>query len=297
MSGRKPYGPRFTILQRSQLLGNDKIKPIERRDRFLIDNWKLESSWIVNSFRNSFKEKADRVRLLLNIPHLDYDEDIRSKSLIFVPKNLNVGTNSHYLVKHPQVAKSIEKLIYTNFLLPLGWSYNFYPFIEYFILYGKRTTLPIRPNPLQLDLILNKHKELGRNTYTKSDIQFLKQQARLLIGATHKRSSKSHTHKVEMIELLLKSKPSSERPPRNPVLKILCLDIYNGMSKNKSEYLHWEEKQYDQFLKAKVPDLVDSYEAYFKIEIDSRYQKPITDKEAYLALRRYYPEYKKLVSL
>lgn len=294
--GRDSYEPSFSILQRVELLGNKKIKPVNRRDRFLIDNWKLETAWAVSGFRKNFEERAALVKNLLNLPNLDSAQDVRSKTSTFVPKRLHVGVNSSFLAQYPKVAEKLDKLVHTHFLVPYEWSYNFYPFIEYFILYGKRSIDPIKPNPKQLDLILHKHKELGRNEYTKSDIAFLVQQLRILIGATTTRSTKKQVYKVTLLRELLKLKRSTERPPRNPVLRILCFKVFNSMSKKRSDYLMLDEKQYDQFLKAKTPDLVDEYETFFEKEIGSGYKKTITDEEACAALRRYHPEYKKLAT-
>jgi hypothetical protein len=295
MLGGKKYKSGFTILQHAQLLGNDKIKPIERHDRFQIDNWKLETSWIVDSFRERFTKEVQKVAEILDLPVLNPENDICSKTNTFIPKVTHVSVNSHFLSTNLRTAKDLEKLIYTNFLLPLGWSYNFYPFVEYFILYRKRTKQPVLPNPLQLPLILGSKKELVRNTYTKSDISFLKQEARILTGATKTRSTKADAHKSQMFELFLKIKASKERPPRNPALKALCFDIYNTMSKDKATYLAKDEQQYNQFLMAKTPDLVDSYESFFKLEINAKYKNNLTDKKAYLALKRYHVEYKNMI--
>lgn len=289
MSGRKPYGSRFTIFERSEFLDNDKIKPIVRRDRRLIDNLNLETLWCVKAFRECFIKKAEKVRSVLNLPYIDPDTDI--EGLPFGPKLLYIGTNSKFLRYNPNIAQMLEKLIYSNFLVPFKWSYNFYPFVEYFVLYQKRTTEVIQPNPLQLNLTLLRRKELGRNKYTKSDIQFLKQRLRILIKATNKRSSKSQASKIKIVEAFLNMQKSDERPPRNPVLKMLCFDVFNTMSKITSEYVPWDEKQYAQFLKMKVPDLIDSYEEFFKPELNTGYRKMITDNEAYFALKRYHSEY------
>lgn len=294
MKGRKTYGPRFTILQRAQLLENTKIQPIDRKDRYFIDNWKLETLWTSEGFRKNFIARVGLVQNLLKIPHLALEQDLLSKRSVFVPKRLHMGVNSLYLYQYAENANRLEKLIYVNFLVPFNWSYNFYPFIEYFILYGKRTNISITPNPKQLELILSKHKELGRNSYTKSDIKFLLQQVRLILGAANIRSTKRMTEKVHAIEPILQAKLSDERPPRNPVLKILCFDIYNYMPTDAKDYLSDDEKKYDQFLKAQVPNLVDSYNDFFERETESKYKKPLSDKQAYLALRRYYSEYKKI---
>jgi hypothetical protein len=72
---------------------------------------------------------------------------------------------------------------------------------------------------------------------------------------------------------------SLERPPRDPVIKILCFRIFNDMSTNKEDYLMRDEVQKDQFLKAKVPDLVDAYEEFFAQEIKVHFRELLNFSE------------------
>lgn len=289
-------GANFTIQERVDFLGNKKIKPIDRSDRESIDNWNLVNLWKVRHLKKIFTNKADLIRDKLGLPDLKPSDDIK-KGAVFGQKLLYIGVMSDYLYKHPNVAKKLEKMIYTHFLVPFDWSYNFYPFVEYFILYEKITHKKIKPNPLLLNLILTRKKELGRNRYTKSDIEFLKQRARVLIGATDKRSTKKQHEQIKIIELILKTRISKERPPRHLALKFLCFDIFNDLSKDKNVYLSKDENKYNQYLKAFAPELVDSYNDFFKHEISANFNKPLNEKQAYLALKRYHPEYKNVLKL
>ncbi len=286
----------FTIRERAEFLGNKKIKPIDRSDRESIDNWNLVNLWKVRHFVKIFTDKAYLIRTKLNLPDLKVSEDI-TKGAVFGQKRLYIGVRSIYLDKHPDMAKKLEKMIYTYFLKPFNWSYNFYPFIEYFVLYEKRTHERIKPNPLLLNLILTKKTELGRNKYTKSDIEFLKQRARVLIGATSERSTKKQSEDIKIIEMLLRVRLDKEKPPRHLAFKALCFDVFNDINKDKSIYLTKNEKQYNQYLKAFSPELVDLYNDLFKYEISAGIKKPLTEKQAYMALKRYHSEYKNILKL
>lgn len=90
---------------------------------------------------------------------------------------------------------------------------------------------------------------------------------------------------------------SLERPPRDPVIKILCFRIFNDMSTNMEDYLMEDESQRNQFLKVKAPDLVDAYEEFFAQEIKIQFREPLSEQKAYLALRRNYAEYKRISNI
>lgn len=293
MEEYKIHKPSFTILQRAQLLGNKKIKPIDRSDRFSIDNWELEKKWSIAKVRTSIMRKTENIKNILNIPKLNTSRDLISKHSCYITKECYIGVNSNYLKKNPEVAKKLEKAIHINLLLPLNWSYNFYPFLEYLVLYGRRSNEYIMPNPNQLQLILTKHKELGRNKYTKSDREYLKQQARIISGATSERSSRKQAEDTQILSLLFEISPSDKRPPRNTVLAILCFRLFNTMSTKREEYLDPLEKQYNQYLKLMVPELIVTYNHIYKTEIKNNLIKKINTNEAYSALLRYHHEYLK----
>lgn len=292
--GRDSYEPSFSILQRAELLGNKKIKPVNRRDRFLIDNLNLETQWTIKKVRENIVSKARAIRQVLDLPTLNTSRDLRSKSTAFITKDFYVGVNSSYLKKNPDIALKIERAIYTNVLVPMRWSYNFYPFIEYLVLYERRVRESIKPNPKVLELILHKHKELGRNKYTKSDKDYIKQQVRILVGATDARSTRKMMRKVEAISSLLDACSSDERPPRNSVLRILCFNMFNTLSKDRNAYLEPEEKQYHQYLKLMVKELIVVHSRFYKNEIRGHFVKKLTRGEAYSALLRYHHEYLKI---
>lgn len=229
MSGRKEYGPRFTILERAHLLENKKAKPINRTDRSFIDNGNLNIFWSIKKLRNEFIQKVEQIRGVLGIEILKVSDDILinklgHKGALFVPKTLYIGTNSMFLRDNPKTAKNIQKLIYSNILIPLNWSFNFYPFVEHYILYGKKSNQEILPNPKQFQLILKHHRELGRNTYTKSDIAFLKQQA-IIERAIRPKKLKE----IETIVLALdniSNLKNTERRPRNLAFKTAAFDVF-----------------------------------------------------------------------
>jgi hypothetical protein len=229
MSGRKEYGPRFTILDRAHLLENKKAKPIDRSDRSFIDNGNLKIFWSVKKLRNEFIQKTEQIREIVGIETLKINEDILINKLghkgsLFIPKSLHIGINSMFLRDNPKTAKNIQKLIYSNILIPLNWSFNFYPFVEHYVLYGRKPNQEILPNPKQFQLILKHHRELGRNTYTKSDIAFLKQQA-IIERATRPKKLRE----IETIVLALdniSTLKNTERRPRNLAFKIAAFDVF-----------------------------------------------------------------------
>jgi len=209
-------------------------------------------------------------------------------------RDLYVGVNSSYLSEYPNIAKKLEKAVYREFLLKLNLSYNFYPFFEYLVLYQNRPLDSIIPNPRVLDLIIKRPSELSRTTYTKSDRDYIQQQARIFLGATQKRSNPMQAYLTNLVTGMFEEFKSLERPPRDPVIKILCFRIFNEMSMNKDDYLPWDEVQRNQFLKMKSPDLVDAYEEFFATEIKVHFREPLTERKAYLALRRNHSDFKKL---
>ncbi len=297
MAGR-PHKPSFTILDRVHFLENDKVKPIDRLDRYWMDNWTIETLWAHDPLRQKLERGAKDIQKDLGIsPFLKPSSDRRSQGAIFVPKRLYVGVNSSYLAEYPNIAKKLEKVVYQSFLLPLKLSYNFYPFFEYLVLYQNRPLDSIIPNPHVLDLIIKRPVELSRTTYTKSDRDYIQQQARILLGATKKRSSAMQTYLTSLVAGMIEEFKSQERPPRDPVIKILCFRIFNDMSTNRDEYLMEDEVKRDQFLKVKVPDLIDAYEEFFAQEIKFHFRELLNDEKAYRALRRNYAEYRHLVSI
>lgn len=252
MSGRKPYGPRFTIKDKAFFLDNKKAKPIDRTDRAYIDNWNLTIFWSVEALRNDFAHRANKVRKLLEISDLTPKADRVQKPgseqpSLFVPKSLYVGVNSQYLAHNPTIAQKLEKAVHNNFLIPYGWSFNYYPFVEYFILYHKPTKASILPNPKQLQLILKYHKELGRNKYTKSDIAFLKQQA--LIESSINPKNKKYTDTITLLISSLKTLKNSDRRPKNPELKLFAFFEFNKIIK--------QPQKSHRFLLERLYDIVD----------------------------------------
>lgn len=230
MDGRKSFGPRFTILDKADLLDNKKAKPIDRSNRFYIDNWNLRVFWSIWKFREDFMARAERVRQLLEIPILTPTEDrfVQSEKSkrppVFAPKSLYIGVNSEFLRNDPIIAKKIEKAIYNNFLVPYNWSFNYYPFVEYYLLYGKPTAVPIKPNPRQFQLILKYNKELGRGRYTKCDIAFLRQQA-----VIEKIRNPKQQKRIETITTLLPILKNTDRRPKNPQLKVLAFNHFSKL--------------------------------------------------------------------
>lgn len=252
MDGRKPYGPRFTIKDKAFFLDNKKAKPVDRSDRQQIDNWNLQIFWSAEPLRNDFIQRAEKVRKLLEIPELSTKSDrvqkLGSKQpSVFASKSLYVGVNSQFLVDNPTTAQKIEKAVYNNFLMPYGWSFNYYPFVEHFILYGKATSAVLPPNPKQLQLTLKYRKELGRNRYTKSDIAFLKQQA--IIERSVNPKSKKYVDTITDLISSLKPLKNTDRRPKNPELKLFAFFEFNKIYK--------QPEKSRRFLFERLYDIVD----------------------------------------
>lgn len=287
MDGRKPYGPRFTIKDKAFFLDNKKAKPVDRSDRQQIDNWNLQIFWSVEPLRNDFIQRAEKVRKLLEIPELSPKSDRVQKPgskqpSVFASKSLYVGVNSQFLVDNPTTAQKIEKAVYNNFLMPYGWSFNYYPFVEYYILYGKPTFVAFPPNPKQLQLTLKYRKELGRNRYTKSDIAFLKQQA-IIERSVHPKS-KRYVDTITDLVSSLKPLKNTDRRPKNPELKILAFSHFNKAHKKIVER-EW-------FLADQIYNILDiPYSDDKKLVSFS----PEDQKKKYQTIRKLYSEYLKLI--
>ncbi len=287
MGGSKPYGPRFTILDKARLLDNKKVRPIDRSDRAFIDNGKLEVFWSINRFRNEFIKKAEDTRKVLGIEVLDPKEDVLMTKLghkgrLFVPKRLYVGVNSSFLSKYPKTAENLRKLIYSNVLVPLNWSYNFYPFVEYYILYGKKSPVVLQPNPMQFQLIMKYHRELGRNTYTKSDIAFLKQQAVIERSENPKR-----IREIETIALAVDKLPklkNTDRRPKNLALKTATFKIFEKIPVNA------KPAEIKQFMEDNLYNIIDEYREDYNPDEDE-------EKVLLANVKRLYKEYLKLIPM
>jgi hypothetical protein len=75
------------------------------------------------------------------------------------------------------LVETIEKEIYSKVLKKYELSFNFYPFIEFYLLYRsllrlKEPISPIQPNPKMYDLYKKYPLEFLRNPHTTSDINF-----------------------------------------------------------------------------------------------------------------------------
>ncbi len=285
MGGTKPYGPRFTILDKAKLLDNKKARPVDRSDRAFIDNGNLEVFWSISSLRKGFIKKTEDIRKILGIEVLDPKDDILITKLgykgsIFVPKSLYIGVNSLFLSNEPKIAESLRKLIYSNILMSFNWSYNFYPFVEYYILYGKKPSQAIQPNPKQFQLIMKYHKELGRNTYTKSDIAFLKQQA-----VIERIDRPKRLREIETIALAIDKLPklkNTDRRSKNLNLKTIAFKAFEKIPTGT------ELNQVRQLIKKNLYEIVEEYQ-------DDADLTPKQESEFLSNMQKLYNEYLKLV--
>jgi hypothetical protein len=285
MGGTKPYGPRFTILDKAKLLDNKKARPVDRSDRAFIDNGNLEVIWSISSLRKGFIKKTEDIRKILGIEVLDPKDDILITKLgykdsIFVPKSLYIGVNSLFLSNEPKIAESLRKLIYSNILMSYNWSYNFYPFAEYYILYGKKPSQAIQPNPKQFQLIMKYHKELGRNTYTKSDIAFLKQQA-----VIERIDRPKRLREIETIALAVDKLPklkNTDRRSKNLNLKTIAFKAFEKIPTGT------ELNQVRQLIKKNLYEIVEEYQ-------DDADLTPKQESEFLSNMQKLYNEYLKLV--
>jgi hypothetical protein len=249
-------------LDKVKLLDNKKARPIDRSDRAFIDNDNLEVFWSINTLRKGFLKKTEDTRKVLGIDILNPAKDILITKLghkgpLFVPKSLYVGVNSLFLRNNPKTAESLRKLIHSNILIPFNWSYNFYPFIEYYILYGKKSPEPIKPNPKQFQLILKYHRELGRNTYTKSDIAFLKQQAVIERSENPKRLREIETI-VLAVDNIIKLK-NTERRSKNLTLKTIAFKVFENIPTDT------EPSEVRQLIKENLYEIVEAYQGDDKL--------------------------------
>jgi hypothetical protein len=294
------YTPIFSHRERRLFFGNNKVQPIDREDRFRMDNCTAEILWSHKKLREKMVQKAKWIReLTIGLEDLSIDTDLLSKTAVFVPKRLYVGVKSSYLMNHPKIAESIEKLIYQNFLLPLGLSYDFYPFFEHLVLYGRRSSAFLIPNPNLLSLLLTKKKELGRNRYTASDRKFLTQQARLIIGATHRRSSPKQARDLHHFAFIFEALKSTKRPPRHLETKLICFFIFNDM---QTDVLNMErekgEEKRNKFLAVAAGQFLAAYYRLMGSDLGSDVETVnMSDAEAYRAVKKHYQHYKKLAEI
>ncbi len=279
--------------------GNFKYKDVfDRKEQHHEDfiDWELFFTYDENI--DNFISKCFLIRKTLGIPTLKPTEDLFGSEYgygPFIPKNWNLGVASKYLWDNPEIDDVLHKLIYNNILVPNGWSYNFYPFVEYIILYRDIPKAIFFANPCLFELFKENPNELLRVKIATSDINFLRERARLTIvkntKATNEQSKKLEAINNTLDILRLRRK----HLPKNVAFKISAFRTFQEMGNIKAE-MHIKEGDFDSnhFLKNQIEDFRLEYSRWEKSGLP--FQKKLSDKTIHNALKKLHVEYSKLLT-
>ncbi len=294
MDGRKKQ--RKKIPNRSgNFMHKDVIDRKEQHYEDLVD-WHL---FLTSDEKiEAFTKICSTVRKLAGIPVLNPKIDLIDSDYgygPFMPKNWNLGVASRYLWDHPEVEDVLHKLIYNNILVPQGWSYNFYPIVEYFILYKEPAEDTIFANPCLFELFKHNPNELLRVKISTSDINFLRERVRLFFVKNTK-ATKEQSKKLEeannIIDILTLRR---KHLPKNVAFKICAFRIFQNMGNVKvSERIVEGDFDSNNFLKNQIGEFRNEYARWENSGLP--YQKRISDKTIHNALKKLHREYLELLT-
>lgn len=199
--------PKLTIAEVSM----GYTKPVDRSDRMLIDLKRL----LVLLKDESFFNTIDNLWSKLKLPELAVQEDLENKGLVILPHR--VGVNSKYLNSISVDARdAIEKEVYSKVLKKYELSFNFYPFIEFYLLYRSLLRLrepisPIQPNPKMYNLYKKYPLEFLRNPHTTSDINFFIMKAKTAMSLNKYKADKDDLSLLRDLKNILQINKNKER--------------------------------------------------------------------------------------
>lgn len=199
--------PKLTIAEVSM----GYTKPVDRSDRMLIDLKRL----LVLLKDESFFNTIDNLWSKLKLPELAVQEDLENKGLVILPHR--VGINSKYLNSISVDAReTIEKEVYSKVLKKYELSFNFYPFIEFYLLYHSHLRLkepisPVQPNPKMYELYKKYPLEFLRNPHTTSDINFFIMKAKTVMSLHKYKADKDDLSLLRDLKTILHINKNKER--------------------------------------------------------------------------------------
>lgn len=199
--------PKLTIAEVSM----GYTKPVDRSDRMLIDLKRL----LVLLKDESFFNTIDNLWSKLKLPELAVQEDLENKGLVILPHR--VGVNSKYLNSiSVDDRDAIEKEVYSKVLKKYELSFNFYPFIEFYLLYRSLLRLrepisPIQPNPKMYNLYKKYPLEFLRNPHATSDINFFIMKAKIAMSLHKYKADKDDLSLLRDLKNILQINKNKER--------------------------------------------------------------------------------------
>jgi hypothetical protein len=199
--------PKLTIAEVSM----GYTKPVDRSDRMLIDLKRL----LILLKDKSFFNTIDNLWSKLKLPELLVQDDLQNKGLVNLPHR--VGINSKYLNSiSVDTRETIEKEVYSKVLKKYELSFNFYPFIEFYLLYHsllklKEPISPVQPNPKMYELYKKYPLEFLRNSHTTSDINFFIMKAKSAMHLHQYRADKDDLTLLRDLKTILQINKNKER--------------------------------------------------------------------------------------
>lgn len=199
--------PKLTIAE----VAMGYTKPVDRSDRMLIDLKRL----LILLKDKSFFDAIDNLWSKLKLPELLVQNDLEDKGLVTLPHR--IGINSKYLNSIPvDDREKIEKEVYSKVLKKYELSFNFYPFIEFYLLYHSLLKLrepvsPVQPNPKTYELYKKYPLEFLRNSHTTSDIIFFTMKAKSAMLLHKYKADKDDLELLRDLKTILKINRNKER--------------------------------------------------------------------------------------
>jgi hypothetical protein len=294
MDGRKKQ--RKKIPDRS---GNFKYKDVlDRKEQHREDfvDWQLFLTY--DEKIEAFVKTCSTIRKAIGNPVLNPNTDLMGSNYgygPFMPKNWNLGVASQYLWDHPELEEVLHKLIYNNVLVPQGWSYNFYPIVEYIILYKDVPKDTFFANPCLFELFKHNPNELLRVKISTSDINFLRERVRLFFVKNTK-ATKDQASKLEeannIIDILTLRR---KHLPKNVAFKICAFRVFQNMGNVKAgERIIEGDFDSNNFLKNQIEEFRNEYERWKNSGLP--FQKKVPDKTIHNALKKLHGEYLELLT-
>lgn len=199
--------PKLTIAE----VAMGYTKPVDRSDRMLIDLKRL----LILLKDKSFFDAIDNLWSKLELPELLVQDDLENKGLVILPHR--VGINSKYLNSiSVDTREAIEKEVYSKVLKKYELSFNFYPFIEFYLLYHSLLKLrepisPVQPNPKMYELYKKYPLEFLRNPHTTSDINFSIMKVKSAMSLHKYKADKDDLGLLRDLKTILKINRNKER--------------------------------------------------------------------------------------
>ncbi|MDD2490319.1 MAG: hypothetical protein PHY26_03615 [Bacilli bacterium] len=185
---------------------------IDREDRYQIDAKRL--AILLNDWR-SFVDVVEKVRNTINLKPLISSQDAANPPIKLFQTRYGVNSKFVQSLNAPD-SENIEAHIYKNIMIKLGLSFNFYPFIEWFLLYDELLPLDLLPgpNPNMVNIYIKYPEEFIRNYHTASDKKHFIQQIKRMLGIIGK-PNKEYGALLKEVKNNLSLNNNAERRPRD----------------------------------------------------------------------------------